>query len=290
MEQASGTVLVLGGTGKTGRRLVRLLADAGVPVRAASRRPGASGGGVEGVKFDWSRPETYGPALSGVEGVYLVPAESVADPSEQVGAFVGEAADSGVRRIVDLSALGVDAAGEGVGLRKVERAVMDGGVEWTILRPNWFMQNLTESFLLPPILQSGQVVAPAADGAVSFIDARDIAAVAAAALTEDGRHAGAEYPLTGGRALTFAGVADAVGRASGRDVRYVEVEPEQMREGMVEAGTPEKYADMMLGLFAGIRAGWNAPVADAVERVLGRPPIDFDDFARENAAAWRAAS
>lgn len=289
MEQVGGKVLVLGGTGKTGRRLVRSLADVGVPVRAASRRPGALRGGVEEIEFDWARPETYGAALSGVESLYLVPPGSVVDPSEQVAAFVEEAVRAGVRRIVDLSALGVD-AGEEIGLRKVERAVMDSGVEWTVLRPNWFMQNFSESFLLPSILEGGQVVAPAGDGAVSFIDARDIASVAAAALTEDGRHAGAEYVLTGGRALTFAEAASAIGKATGGEVRYVGVEPEQMREGIVGAGVPEDYADMLLGLFEGIRAGWNEPVTGDVERVLGRPPIDFADFARENAAVWRTTS
>lgn len=290
MEQVGGKVLVLGGTGKTGRRLVRSLADAGVPVRAASRRPGASEGGVEEIEFDWVRPETYGAALDGVESLYLVPPGSVVDPSEQVAAFVEEAVRAGVRRIVDLSALGVDASEE-IGLRKVERVVMGSGLEWTVLRPNWFMQNFSESFLLPSTVEDGQVVvAPAGDGAVSFIDARDIAAVAAAALTEDGRHAGAEYVLTGGRALTFAEAASTIGKTTGGEVRYVEVEPEQMREGVVGAGVPGEYADMLLGLFEGIRAGWNEPVTGAVERVLGRPPIDFADFARENAAVWRTAS
>lgn len=288
MEKVDGTVLVLGGTGKTGRPLVRLLADTGVPVRAASRHPGSSGGGIEGVEFDWARPETHEAALEGVEGVYLVAPALVVDHSGQVKPFVERAVGGGVRRIVQLSALGVEASEE-IGLRKVERAVMGGGAEWTILRPNWFMQNFSESFLLPPILDRGRVEAPAGEGAVSFIDTRDIAAVAAAALTEDGRHAGAEYALTGGRALTFDEAARTMGAAAGRKLGYVEVEPESVRRQMVASGIPEDYAGMLLALFEGIRAGWNAPVSGDVERVLGRPPIPFVDFARENAAAWRAA-
>ena len=289
MEKTNGKVLVIGGTGKTGRELVRLLAEGGVPVRAASRHPGEPAGSVaEAVEFDWARSETHGDALEGVERLYLVPPALVADASEQVIPFLRRAVDGGVRKIVQLSALGIDAAPEELGARKTELAVMGSGVEWTILRPNWFMQNFSESFFLPPILERGELLAPAGDAAVSFIDTRDIAAVAAASLVEEG-HDGAGYALTGGRALTFGEVADAIGEAAGREVRYVDVAPEEMRRGMVEGGVPGDYADLLMGLFKGIRAGWNAVVDDSVERVLGRPQISFADYARDNADAWRPA-
>jgi len=292
MEEIGGKVLVIGGTGKTGRVLVRLLAGEGVPVRVAARRPKVPAGGAiesraEATAFDWARPETHDTALEGVERVYLVAPALVVDPSDRVVPFVEKAVEAGVRRIVQLSAMGVDASEE-IGLRKVERAVMGSGAEWTILRPNWFMQNFSESFFLPPILERGELLAPAGDAAVGFIDTRDIAAVAAAALTGEG-HAGAEYTLTGGRALTFAETADAIGEASGREVRYVDVTPERMRRSIVETGIPEPYADLLLGLFEVIRAGWSAAVTDTVERVLGRPPIDFADYARDHADAWRGA-
>ena len=287
METTVGTVLVIGGTGKTGRALVRLLAERGVPVRAASRHPGADTDGVRPVEFDWARPETYGAALEGAGGVYLIPPAGAVDPSAEVAPFLEAAVGAGVRRIVQLSAMGVEASEE-IGLRKVERAVMGSGLEWTILRPNWFMQNFSESFFLPPILERGELLAPAGDAAVSFIDSRDIAAVAAAALTEEG-HASAEYTLTGGHALTFGEVADAIGETAGREVRYLDVTPEEMRRVIVETGIPEDYVGMLLDLFEGIRAGWVAPVSDAVERVLGRSPISFAEYARDHADAWRGS-
>lgn len=289
MEKTNGKVLVIGGTGKTGRELVRLLAEGGVSVRAASRHPGKPAGGAgEAVEFDWARPETHAGALEGVERIYLVPPALVVDASGQVTPFLRGAVDGGVRRIVQLSALGVDAAPEEVGLRKIELSVMGSGAEWTILRPNWFMQNFSESFFLPPILERGELPAPVGDAAVSFIDTRDIAAVAAAALVEDG-HDGEGYALTGGRALTFGEVADTIGAAAGRRVRYVDVAPEEMRRAMVEGGMPGDYAGMMMGLFEGMRAGWNAPVDDSVERVLGRQPTPFADYTRDNVDAWRPA-
>lgn len=156
-----------------------------------------------------------------------------------------------------------------------------------ILRPRWFMQNFGESFFLPPILQRRELPAPAG-GAVSFIDARDIYTVEARALTEDG-HAGAEYALTGGRALTFAEVAEIIGDASGREVRHVDVTSQEMRRKIPGAGFPDDYADMLLGLFEAIRAGWGAPVAKTVARVLGRPLIGFAEFACDHAEAWRGA-
>jgi len=289
VEKTNGRVLVIGGTGKTGRDLVRLLVEGGVPVRAASRHPVKGAGDMaEAVEFDWARPETHAPVLEGVGSLYVVPPALVVDASGQVVPFLQRAVDGGVRRIVHLSVMGVDAASEELGLRKIERAVMGSGVEWTILRPNWFMQNFSESFFLPNIVERGELLAPTGDAAVSFIDARDIAAVAAAALVEEG-HDGVGYALTGGRALTFGDAAGVIGEAAGREVHHVDVAPEAMRRVMVEEGMPGDYADMMMGLFGGIRAGRTAAVDGSVERVLGRPPISFADYVRNNADAWRPA-
>ena len=286
--ESSRAVLVTGGTGKTGRTLVRLLAEAGVPVRVASRNPGAVWDGVEPVRFDWEQPETHDAALAGVDRLYLVAPALAADPSGQVTPFLQKVVGAGVRRIVQLSAMGADASEE-TGHRKVERVVMASGAEYTILRPNWFMQNFSETFFLPQIRERAGILAPAGDAAVSFIDTRDIAAVAATALTGDSRHAGAEYMLTGGRALTFADVAATIGEAVGRQIRYVEVSPEQLRGDLIESGITEDYADPLVGLFEVVRADWSASTTNTVESVLGRPPIDFAAFARENAHIWHPA-
>ena len=165
-----GTVLVIGATGKTGRSVVSMLAERGETLRAVSRNPGRASETVPTAVFDWTRPQTWEAALADADRVYLVQPAGVADATGPVGSFVRQATDGGVRRIVLLSALGVDAAPDGVPLKTVERLVQDSGVEWTILRPNWFMQNFSESFFLPPILDRGELPAPTGDARVSFID------------------------------------------------------------------------------------------------------------------------
>jgi uncharacterized protein YbjT (DUF2867 family) len=280
------TVLTTGATGKTGRHVTALLRERGLDVRAASRHPDPHDSAA--VAFDWARPESYDPALAGVDRVYLVQPSGVTDASSQVTAFLERASAAGVRGVVLLSALGVDAAPDEVGFRKVERAVMASGLEWTILRPNWFMQNFSTTFWLATIAQRGEIPAPAGDAVVSFIDARDIAAVAATALAEPG-HEGAEYALTGAEALSFGAVADAISDASGQRVRHVEVTDDDMREVIKVEGLPADYAEGVLALFQGIRAGWNAGVTDAVATVTGRAPLSFGEYAKDHAEAWRAA-
>ena len=143
------------------------------------------------------------------------------------------------------------------------------------------MQNFSESFFLPPIQARGELPAPTGDAQVSFIDAHDIAAVAVAALTNAG-HAGQGYPLTGPAPLTFAEVADTLSAASGREIRHVDVTPQEI----TGIGIPEEYAQILLALFEGIRAGYNAPVTDVVPTVTGRPAISLAEYAKENAQAW----
>ncbi|WP_335334208.1 SDR family oxidoreductase [Actinoalloteichus caeruleus] len=181
-------ILVTGATGRTGRRVARLLGNAGVPVRLAAR----SGP----VRFDWWDQDTWDPALTGAAAVYLVPLDGAA----LTRAFVERAAALGVRRVVLLSGRGVDVPGylgdgNGGGDTHIhgERAVRDSGLEWTILRPGWFAQDFSEGFFREAVL-AGEVRLPTGDGSATFVDAEDIAAVAVAALTEDG-HVGETYEL-----------------------------------------------------------------------------------------------
>src|SRR4051794_11218471 len=194
------TILVLGATGKTGRRLVTRLRARSMKVRAASRQPGDGR-----TLFDWDRPDTHGPALAGVDAVYLVAPELVEDPTSVTGPFLDRAKRAGVTRLVVLSSLGVEFPREdpASGRRKLERQAMASGLTWTILRPSGFAQNFSEGFMLPGILQADMVATATGDGAAAFVDADDIAAVAAAALTQDG-HAGATYAITPPDALTFS--------------------------------------------------------------------------------------
>jgi uncharacterized protein YbjT (DUF2867 family) len=276
------TVLVLGATGKTGRRLIAQLIDRGVHVRAASRRPG---GGC--TLFDWDRPGTHEPALAGVDAVYLVPPDLVEDPTAVIGPFLDRAERAGVTRLVAVSSLGVDFPNQDPesGRRRLEHQVMASGLEWTVLRPTGFAQNFSEGFLLPGIREADTVVTATGDGAVAFVDADDIAAVASTALTERG-HAGATYAITGPEALTFAEAAAIISEVAGRTIRHQSVSSDQMAHVLSSAGVPIAYAAMLIRDMEAVRNGSGTLVTDVVAQVSGRPATPFAEYAARAATAW----
>lgn len=273
MTTAKNEILVLGGTGKTGRRLVRALRAAGERVRAASR----SGE----VHFDWTRPTTWQPAVAGTSAVYLI---APADP-EAAHAFVSQAVKSGVGRFVALSGRGIDKIGGDFspGMVAAEQAVRDSGVEWTIIRPNNFHQNFDEDLWRQPLVD-GRLALPTGATPEPFIDAQDVADVAATLLTQEGHH-GQVYALSGRRALTFAEAVAVIAKAAGRAIQYVEVTPEEYRTELLAEGYPAADVATLDALFAGMRAGHLAEPTDVVRRLLGRDPIDFATYATRAAAA-----
>jgi uncharacterized protein YbjT (DUF2867 family) len=262
--------LVLGGTGKTGRRVVQHLTGRGVRVRIGSR----SGG----VPFDWEDPTTWEPALDGVRAAYVsyYPDLAVPGAPEAVGALAEVAVAAGVRRLVLLSGRGEESA------EVAEQALVASGADCTILRASWFAQNFSESYLLEPVL-AGEVVLPAGEVGEPFVDADDIAAVAAAALTQDG-HAGRTYELTGPRLLTFAEAVSAIADATGRDIGYTSVPAADYAAALLAAGVPDDVTDLLTYLFTTVLDGRNARVSDDIQRVLGRPARDFTAYAHDTAA------
>ena len=271
------TTLVIGGTGKTGRRVVRGLAARGIPVRVGSR--------TGEPPFDWENPATWTPALRDVDSVYLTYYPDLAVPGavDAVRAIVDQAATSGVRRVVLLSGRGEDEA------RRAEDVVRASSLQWTILRCSWFNQNFSENYFLDPILD-GRVVLPAGNVAEPFVDADDIADVAVAALTEDG-HAGRLYELTGPRLLTFAQAVGEIAGATGRTIQYVPVSASDYKVVLTEANVPDDFVWLVDYLFTTVLDGRNASLADGVQRALGREPRDFADYALATAATgvWDAA-
>lgn len=277
------TILVLGATGKTGRRLVPLLEARGAMVRAGSRRPDSSH-----ILFDWHQPGTYDAALRGVDAVYLIGPDMVADPRPQVGAFLDVARTHGVRRIVLLSSMGVDFPNEGRGTGRydLEQQVMASGFEWTLLRPCGFSQNFSEGFLLPGILEADMIATATGDGAVAFVDAEDIAAVAATTLTEDG-HSGAAYVITGPEPLTFEDAAAVISDVSDRTITHRKIASEDFTQILLTAGMPADYAALIVGNQEAIREGLGADVTDVVAAVGGRAARTFADYAAGAAPTWR---
>ncbi len=279
-------VLVLGGTGKTGRRVAAQLAAAGHTARAAARTPGPAAPGVVPVRFAWDERETYDAALDGVDAVYLVPPARRLDHAPLGRAFLERVRAAGAQRVVVLSARGVDHAPPEAPLRAMELAVEASGLPGTVLRPSWFMQNLSEDWLRDGVVHDGVVPVPTGDGRTAFVDCEDIAAVAVAALTQDG-HAGRAYELTGPAALTWARAAEVVGAAAGREVRHVDVDPAAWEADAVQAGFDPAYAALLGMLFAGVRAGAEDGTTDGVRAATGRAPTSLEAFAAREAAAWR---
>lgn len=275
--------LILGATGKTGRRVATLLAQDGHAVRAAARTPGDAADGITPVRFDWADRATWDAALTGADGVYVIPPALRVDYADDVGAFVVRAAQLRVRHAVFLSARGAEHAPDGA-LFQGERAVQDGTLNGTVVRPTWFAQNFSEAFLRPQG-DPAVIVAPAGDGAVPFVDAGDIAAVVAAALTEPARHAGATYVLSGPQALTFADVASALSTATGRTVEYLDPGADAWRQGAIDNGLPADYAGLLATLFGVIRDGHDAYLSDGVQQALGREPGSLQAWLERDVAA-----
>jgi uncharacterized protein YbjT (DUF2867 family) len=273
--------LVLGGTGKTGRRVAERLAERGLLVRIGSRSAEPP--------FDWEKPDTWATALEGVSAAYVSYYPDLAIPGapEAVRSFTELAVESGVQRLVLLSGRGEEEA------QSAEQAVREvgeeAGVEWTIVRCAWFMQNFDENFLLEPIL-AGEVALPSGNVPEPFVDADDIADVAVAALTEDG-HAGEIYELTGPRLLTMEEAVGEISRATGRQIRFVPVTLDEF-VGAAYGDVPPEFLSFLTYLFGEVLDGRNAHLTDGVRRALGREPKDFSEYARDVAATgvWSKAA
>jgi len=277
-QTVTGPILVLGATGKTGRRIAATLKAHGHDVRLGSRSATPS--------FDWNNEAGWDDCLSGAEAAYINYAPDLAMPgaTDSIQAFVDRAKRHGVKRLVLLSGRGEEEA------QACERIVQESGIDWTIVRASWFNQNFSEGAFVE-MVQAGQITLPDVDTPEPFVDVDDIADVAVAALTEAG-HAGEVYEVTGPRLLTLADVAAELGKATGRSIEYVAVPHDAFVAGVAESGAPKDVVWMLDYLFATVLDGRNAYLTDGVKRALGREPKDFADYAREIAATdvWRAVA
>lgn len=272
------TILVTAPTGKVGRHVADQLVTRGIGVRTGSRR--------SPIPLDWTDSATWPAALDGIEKLFLiVPGgddehRSVAGLGPQVCDFIDLAVAHGVSRVVLMTALGMDFAPAEVEQRAVELHLQYSGLGWSILRPNWFFQNLTEGPLrVLANAHDGVLRVPAGDAATSFIDTRDIAAVAVEALL--GEPVEREYALTGPEGLTFAQFVSACRDATIPIREYRSISEAEFREDALTLGWHTDYVDILSGLFASIAAGYAAEVTDDVIRATGRQPRTLSEFLRE---------
>lgn len=263
--------LVLGGNGKTGRRIAQRLKAKGHAVRIGSRSVSPP--------FDWNNEKSWDACLYGVISAYITYAPDLAMPgaTDAIQAFVNLARRRGVKRLVLLSGRGEEEA------QACERIVQSSGLEWTVVRASWFNQNFSEGAFIDMVLND-TITLPAGDQVEPFVDVDDIADVAVAALTEAG-HAGEIYEVTGPRLMTIADIASDLSDAIGREIQYVDVPHDDFVTEVASSGAPKDVVWMLDYLFSTVLDGRNAHLADGVQRALGRAPKDFSDYAR--AAAER---
>ena len=262
-------ILVLGGTGKTGRRVAERLIKFGKTIRIGSRS--------EKPPFDWENQETWAGALDGMDTVYITYQPDLAVPGARktIEEFTSQAVKGGIQKMVLLSGKGEKEA------ELCEQVVMNAGADWTIVRASWFNQNFSESFFLDPIL-AGHVALPRGEVLVPYVDVEDIADVVVESLL-DNRHVGQTYELTGPRQLTFKQVIEEISKVTGRDIKFSSITMDEYTKMLKEYLVPEDYIWLINYLFTEVLIESNSIVTNDIEKVLGRKAKDFAEYARETA-------
>ncbi|HMQ30614.1 MAG TPA: SDR family oxidoreductase [Chloroflexaceae bacterium] len=280
---ATHPILVTGATGNAGAALTRVLAAAGHRVRAADLRPASLPPGVAFAPFDFNDPATFGPALREVRRVFLLRPPQLADVKRQFDPFLQAMARAGVEQVTFLSLIGAQ-HNRLVPHRAIEDRLIASGLGWTMLRCGFFMQNLSGAHRAE-IRELGEIIVPAGRGRTSFIDVRDIAAVAARTLTEDG-HAGRAYPLTGAVALDYFEVASVLSQVLGRAIVYRRPSLLRFARFQLARGAAPAFVAVMAGIYTTTRLGMAATVTPDAARLLGRPQRTLRAFAEDHAAVW----
>lgn len=274
------TILVLGASGNVGSRLVQHLVDQGHTVRRGTHRSPAEPGQVQ---VDLASGQGLAPAFAGVDRAFLLAPPGYINQDELLRPAITAARAQGVRKLVLMSALGAN-ADPTMPLRKAELAVEQSGLAWNIIRPNWFMQNFA-SFWLHDILTQGAIRLPTGAAKGSFIDTRDIAAVAASLLDRDDLD-NRDFDLTGPAAYDHGEVAALLSRETGRTVRYEDITPEAMLANLLAGGVPRTFAEYLVALLGFFKAGYAERTTDAVHTILGRAPGTLAQYVREHRQLW----
>ena len=274
----SRPVLVTGGTGKTGRRLLMALRARGVPARAASRRPGQGR-----VHFYWADRSTWDAAVDGVGSAYLVAPSGIADPASVVIEFVEAAMARGVTRFVLLSASLVEAGGPGMG--QVHQWLASSAAEWAVLRPSWFMQNFSEGQHRATIRDEHAIYTAAGTGRIPFIRADDIAEAAATVLTA-AQAPNTDFVLTGAEALSYDQVAARISAAVGFTVTHEQISAEELVARHMSAGLGETHAKTLAAMDVAVAQGAEDRTPPDLQHLIGRAPVSFSSFVAHNVAVW----
>ena len=276
----SGLVLVTGGTGKTGRRVVSQLRERGIACRVGTRAVVLGEGAG---RFDWTDRATWDNALKSVSAIYLVAPPIAGDPAPMMIDFIQRARERGITWFVLLSSSLLPAGGPAMGT--VHLWLQENATEWAVLRPSWFMQNFSEGQHLATIRDEDSIYSATEDGRVPFVSADDIAASAVAALTCTSSF-NTDFVLTSDRAITYDEIAERISRAIGRTISHRRLSAEALAERHRVRGMGQIFAQTLAAMDAAIAAGAEDRVTGCVEYLAGRSPITFDAFVEANMALW----
>ena len=273
-------ILVTGGMGKTGSRLVELLRRNGIDYSIAAHRNLNTS---EIVYFDWTKPATWKAAIEGVSAVYLLAPPLVNHAHKYLIDFSRFAISRGVRRFVLLSASLLPAGGIAQG--QVHQWLMENAVDWAVMRPSWFMQNFSEGQHLPTILSMNKIISATRDGKVPFISVDDIAAVAFRLLTNK-ESFNSDFVLTGSRLFSYDEIAKIISESSGRNVIHEKVDVETLTSLYKSRGLSDAYAQNLAMMDAAIASGVEERITGCVEELIGHPPITFEEFVASVKSVW----
>ena len=274
------TTLVTGASGQIGSALVDRLSAHGQTVRRATSRAPSRPGEVQ---LNLATGEGLAAALAGVDQLFLMAPPGYASQHELLIPAMDAAKAAGVRKVLMLSAMGAN-ADDNIPMRRAELHLERSGLAWNVIRPNWFMQNF-HTFWLHGIQTQGQIFLPVGDAKGSFIDTRDIAAVASKLLSSDD-FVNESHDLTGSEALDHTQVAAILSKAAGRPIGYTDIPEDAMRQGLLGAGLPADYAEFLLVILGAFKAGFAERITDGVQRITGLAPIRFGQYAQDFRANW----
>ncbi len=275
--------LVIGATGTVGTELMRILKSSGIAVRGTTSKP-IKATESDMVQADLSTGAGLEQAFEGVDKAFLISPPGYADQYRILSKLIQQSIKSHVQKVVLMTAMGANANEESP-FRRAEVEFEKSGLIYNIIRPNWFFQNF-HTFWIQGIKDHGKILLPAGNALVSFVDTRDISAVAAKLLTTSDYNNRA-FDLTGAKPHSHDDVAVALSKATGRKITYQEIAPEALRQGLLTAGLPSDYVEFLLMIFGFLREGYSARVENSVNDLLGRSPITLEDYARDHKNLWQ---
>ncbi|MCG6194707.1 NAD(P)H-binding protein [Leptospira sp. FAT2] len=279
-------IFVYAASGLVSGLVVENLLAKGHEVYGASRRPesGKQEKNLHWVKADASRPNEGLEVLDQVDRAFFLCPPGYTDQYGVLNPWIEKAKSKKLQKVVLMTAIGIDHSPEDLPLRKLEIALEKSGLPYNIIRPNWFMQNF-QTFWIGGILKDKKIYFPAGNAKASFIDARDIAATAATLLLDDS-HNGKGYTLTGKESITHDEVAQKLSKATGLKIDFADITPEEFKKGLLGAGVPEDYANVLVYIAGNLKEGHAAPIVDSVKQITGKEPVSFEQYANDNRNVW----